>query len=110
MGTFECKKVEDRRSLMFRFSMIAAALSLFIAGPAFAQEWVEYSSRGDFFSINFPTEPKVESITYTTEFGIKLPGHVYRSEEGPSRYSVTVVDYTDDGKIQEQRSKECLAS
>jgi hypothetical protein len=95
---------------MFRFSMIAAALSLFIAGPAFAQEWVEYSSRGDFFSINFPTEPKVESITYTTEFGIKLPGHVYRSEEGPSRYSVTVVDYTDDGKIQEQRSKECLAS
>jgi hypothetical protein len=95
---------------MYRLSLIAATLGLFISGPAFAQEWVEYASPTDLFSINFPTDPKIENITYTTEFGIKLPGRVYRSQEGPNRYSVTAIDYTDAAKMHAERSKECLAS
>jgi hypothetical protein len=95
---------------MYRLSLIAAALVLFIAGPSFAQEWVEYASQPDFFSINFPAQPKIENITYTSEYGIKLPGRIYSSEEGPNRYSVTVIDFSEDAKMQADRSKECLAA
>ena len=94
---------------MFRFSMIAAALILLISAPSFAQEWVEYASQPDFFSINFPTDPKIENITYPTEYGLKLPGRVYSSSEGANRYSVTVIDYTEAAKLHAQKSKACLA-
>jgi hypothetical protein len=90
--------------------LIAAALSLFISGPSFAQEWVEYASQSDFFSVNFPTQPKVENITYTTEDGLILPGHVYSASEGPNRYTVTAIDFTEAGKIHAERSKKCIAS
>jgi hypothetical protein len=41
-----------------------AALSLFVSMPAFAQEWIDYSSQADFFAINFPRQPQVKDITY----------------------------------------------
>jgi len=90
--------------------LIVAALSLFISGSSFAQEWIEYASRADLFTVNFPGEPKVQSITYTTEYGITLPGHVYSYEDGPNRYSVTAVDYADAPKIHAERSKKCQAT
>ena len=74
---------------------IAAVLSLFISCPSFAQGWIEYSSQVDFFTINFPGEPRVQDITYDTEYFITLPGRVYSVEVGPNRYSITVVDYAD---------------
>jgi hypothetical protein len=97
---------------MARFSLIALMLSLFLAGASFAQEqeWVEYASQSDYFTINFPTEPKIETITYKTEYGLNLPGRVYKSQEGQSRYSVTVIDYTDAAKTHAERSKACLAT
>ena len=73
--------------------LIAAALCLILSGPSFAQGWTEYVSRADFFSIYFPGEPTVEDTTYDTEYFITLPGRVHRYENGPNRYSVTIVDY-----------------
>ena len=90
--------------------LIAAALSLFISQPSFAQEWVEYASQADFFTVNFPTEPKVQNISYTTEYGVDLPGRVYSSADGPNRYSVTAVDFTDIEKIHAERNKKCQAT
>ena len=90
--------------------LIAAALSLFISGPSFAQEWIEYASRADFFTVNFPAEPKVQSITYETEYSITLPGRVHSYEDGKSRYSVTVVDYTDVRKKHAEKAKNCQAA
>ena len=87
--------------------LVPAAFVLFISGPSFAQEWIEYVSRADFFSVNFPGEPKVRDITYATEYGITLPGRVYSAENGPDRYSVTVVDYTNAEKIHTARVKDC---
>ena len=75
--------------------VIAATISLFIAYPAFAQGWIEYASQQDFFTINFPGEPEIEDITYDTPYFITLPGRVYRHEDGPNRYTVTVVNYED---------------
>src|SRR5580693_5746669 len=86
---------------------VGAALVLAAAGPCFAQEWIQYASRADLFAVNFPSEPKVQEITYSTEFGIKLPGRVYRADSGASRYSVTVVDYSDAEKLHTARAEEC---
>jgi len=78
-----------------------------MSGPSFAQEWIQYASRTDFFGVNFPGEPQVQDITYPTEYGITLPGRVYRVENGPSRYSVTVVDYNDAEKMHTARAEQC---
>jgi len=89
--------------------LIPAALILFVSGPSFAQEWIEYYSRADFFLVNLPGQPVVRDITYPTEFGITLPGHVHIYENGRTRYSVTVVDYTNVQKIHAERLKNCQA-
>jgi hypothetical protein len=90
--------------------LIAAAFVLCSSGPALAQEeWIEYASRADLFSVNFPSEPKVRDITYPTEYGITLPGRVHSSEDGASRYSVTMVDYANIQKIHAERLQGCKA-
>jgi len=87
--------------------LVLAALILCIASPSFGQEWIEYYSRADFFLVNLPGEPKVQDITYPTEYGITLPGHVHVYENGGTRYSVTVVDYASVQKIHAERVKNC---
>ena len=91
-------------------SIALSSLLLMAAGsPVFSQEWIEYASKADLFAVNFPSEPKAEDITYRSEFGISLPGHIYSAEQGRSRYSMTVVDYNDAEKIHTARAQECRA-
>ena len=78
-----------------RLLSILAAFVLCAPGPALAQEWDTYANTADRFSITFPGEPAVEEITWESEYGAVMPGRVYSVEQGPSRYSVTVIDYTD---------------
>jgi hypothetical protein len=87
--------------------LISAAAILVMGTPSFAQEWIQYVSRADFFEVNFQGEPKIRDITYSTEYGISLPGRVYSTENGQSRYSVTVVDYADAEKIHTARVDQC---
>ena len=89
---------------------VLAALALLTSGPSFAQGWMEFASRDDFFSVNFPAEPKVREITYMTEYEITLPGRVYSVEDGANRYSVTVIDYTNAEKIHTERAAKCKAA
>ena len=95
---------------MRRIPLIAAAWILLVSATAFAQEWIEYASQKDFFTVNFPSEPKVQDITYTTEYGITLPGRVYSAPDGPNRYSMTAIDFTEAAKVHAERSKKCLAT
>ena len=90
-------------------SLVSTALVLSMSGSSLAQDWIEYASRADFFSVNFPGQPKVLDITYPTEFGITLPGRVHSYEDGPNRYSVTVIDYTNVQKIHAERLQNCKA-
>jgi len=92
---------------MRRIAVITSALLLCGSGRSFAQEWIQYASKADLFGVNFPSEPKVQTITYTTEFDISLPGHVYSADSGQSRYSVTVVDYAEAEKIHAARADQC---
>ena len=78
---------------MRRIAFTTAALILVMSWPILAQEWIQYASKVDSFGVNFPSEPRVQDITYPTEYGITLPGRVYRVENGQSRYSITVIDY-----------------
>ena len=73
--------------------LVSAAFVLLVSGPALAQEWSQYTSRADLFSVNFPGEPTVRDITYPRESRDTLPGRVHSVDDGSSRYSVTVIDY-----------------
>ena len=90
--------------------LMATALSLFISAPVFAQEWIDFASRTDFFAINFPSQPKVTETTFKSEYALTLPAHVYRTDNGPNHYSVTVVDYTGTEKLEAERVKNCKAA
>lgn len=85
--------------------LVPTALLLCIAVPLFAQQWTEYTSRVDRFTVNFPGEPTVRDITWPSEYGAVFPGRVYSYEAGGNRYSVTVIDYTDAERIHAERTK-----
>ena len=87
------------------------ALLLFVAGPAFAQgqaDPVKYVSKADYFSIDFPGEPKVQETTYPDEYRITLPARVYTSDGGRNHYKVTVIDYRGALQIHAARNAKCF--
>lgn len=87
--------------------VLVPAVLLFMSGAGYAQEWIEYASRSDMFTVNFPGQPTVQDINWETEYRITIPGHVHRYDDGQSHYSVTVVDYSNVQKIHADRVKGC---
>ena len=85
------------------------ALVLFLSGPLFAQEWIEFASREDRFTANFPVQPKITETTYRSQHEADLPARVYSATQGQSRYSVTVVDYNQAQRILTEKAKSCPA-
>ena len=73
--------------------LVSTAFVFLLSGPAVAQEWSQYTSRADLFTVNFPGEPQVRDISYATESRSTLPGQVHTVDTGSNRYSVTVIDY-----------------
>lgn len=95
---------------MMRFStLVAAALLVSFSVPASAQEWIEYVNKEDRFTANFPGQPTVTQTTYTSQYGAELPARVYSAVQGRSRYSLTVVDYSQIEKILTARAQKCAA-
>jgi len=92
---------------MRRISVMTAAVLLVTSAPSAAQEWIEYASRADAFGVSFPGEPRVQDITYPTEYGITLPGHVYSVENGQSRYAITVIEYANVEAIHTAKAAQC---
>jgi hypothetical protein len=70
------------------------AFGLVLPGLAHAQGWIKYFNDADQFIVNFPGEPGVLEVDYTTESGATVPSRIYSVENGESRYAITVVDYT----------------
>jgi len=87
--------------------LIPAAFILFTPALSFAQGWIEYVSRPDFFAVNFPGQPKVQDFMYLSERAGRFPARLYTAAQGPSRYAVTVADYTDAERIHTERAKNC---
>ena len=80
-------------------SLVAVLCGLLLAQPALAQEWTEYANRVDRFTVPAPGAPTVETITWDSEYGAQFPGRVYTWTHGRSRYSATVIDYSDAERI-----------
>ncbi|HEY5622459.1 MAG TPA: hypothetical protein VIV14_01780 [Gammaproteobacteria bacterium] len=89
---------------------IAFALSGFSAWPVLGQGWLEYLDREHFFAVNFPDEPAVEDIDYTSGAGAIFPARVYSVDDRGRLYSVTVVDMTDAQRIHFEREDRTSAS
>lgn len=89
--------------------LVSSALLFCLAGPLFAQEWIDFASREDRFTCNFPSQPKITEATYKSQYGADLPTRVYSATEGQSRYSVTVVDYNQLQRILAAKAKTCPA-
>lgn len=91
-----------------RICVVAVAVLLgAIVSPAGAQEWEEFVSPEDGFSVNFPGKPTIERTTYKSQFGADLPATVFRGALGPGRFSLTVVDYRPIEQILGERAKSC---
>lgn len=86
---------------------VPAVVLLALSAPAAAQGWIEYTSKEDFFIVNFPGEPVITSISYPAEYGVMLPARVYTVDDRGSRYAVTVVDYTHVDQIHAERVTGC---
>jgi hypothetical protein len=80
-------------------SVLTASCVLLLLQPISAQDWVEYVNRADRFTVPAPGEPKVETITWDSEYGGRFPGRIYSWTQGRTRYSVTVVDYSESERI-----------
>src|SRR5262245_63799143 len=92
-----------------RLIVLTTVLFFSALTTTFAQEWIEFASREDRFTCNFPSQPKVTQTTYKSEHGAELPTRVYTATQGQSRYSVTVVDFNPIEKILTEKAKSCPA-
>jgi hypothetical protein len=90
--------------------MIPAALILSLSQPVFGQDWTRFVSAEDGFSANYPGPPKVETITYTSQYHQPLPAKVYTAADALGRYSTTVVDYRNIEQLHTDRAAKCQAA
>jgi hypothetical protein len=88
-------------------TLISIALVSSVSGPVFAQEWIEFASREDRFTCNFPVQPKITETTYRSQHEADLPSRIYSAAQGQSRYSVTVVDFNQARRILTEKAKSC---
>ncbi len=85
--------------------LMSSALVLAMSGTSFAQDWAEFVSREDRFTITFPGQPKVTETTWTSQFSAILPARIYSGTQGSGRYSATVVDYNPIERLLSERSR-----
>ena len=74
-------------------AIIIATAGLFVASPVLAQGWFLYESEVDQFTVNFPSEPEMESSTYYLPSGRATSARIYTAIDDAGTYKVTVVDY-----------------
>src|SRR3954470_11298008 len=90
--------------------LVSAALLLVTAGPLFAQEdYTEFASKDDQFTITFPGKPKLTDGTWITEYGVILPSKIYTIDGLSGHHVLTVVDYSPLPRIAAQKSHEQCA-
>lgn len=88
--------------------LIASALLVAMSGPLFAQEdYVEFSSKEDLFTITFPGKPAVTEGIWTTEYGVVLPSKIYTISGITGKHTLTVVDYSPVERIAAEKSRHC---
>jgi len=77
--------------------LFALILAVFVATPAAAQSWTEYSYPDLAFSVSFPAEPKIETTTYQTADGRSVSAKVYSAAKDNGLFKMTVADLSKAG-------------
>lgn len=72
--------------------LIPAAILLFYASAASAQNWFEYVNLEQEFTVNFPEEPTITEDPYVSEYGSHFTARHYSASDGTVDYVITVVD------------------
>src|SRR4051812_435413 len=91
-------------------SFVVAGLFVLVGSAAFAQDYDQFVSMNDKFTILFPAPPKVTETTFKSQYGYDLPARVYESDAtgaAKGHYKVTVVDYSGIRAMGEERAKHC---
>jgi len=83
--------------------LVSLLSALLASGAALAQGWIKYVDEEQRFIVNFPDEPVVRDISYLSEFDVTYPARVYTVDNPPSRFTVTVVDYTEAPRLHQER-------
>jgi len=91
---------------MRALKFIPAALLLFFASAASAQNWFEYVNTEDFFTVNFPAEPTVTEAPYISEYNSPFTARKYSAMDGGVQYSVTVVHMLNSARPEGRRGTE----
>jgi len=100
--------VATPQGVMRLLSLAAGAfIFAFEAAPVQAQEWNQYLAFDDYFSIDFPSQPTIREITYTTEYGLTLPARVYTGEDDFGTYSAIAVDWREAEALQQEIYEAC---
>jgi hypothetical protein len=87
------------------FATVRAQTTAAVRSAPAQQDWSEFASREDRFTINFPGEPVKTDAVWTSQYGAVLPARIYSGAEGSARYSITVVDYNPLHRILSERSR-----
>jgi len=93
-----------------RTTTLFVVLLLSMSGLASAQDdWTDYVNIPDGFHVDFPGQPKIADITWTSWHQFKYPGHVYSVDKGKEHYSMTVVDFSSAEQQGLAKAKTCPA-
>ena len=79
--------------------LVVGACVLMLARPVFAQDWDQYRNLESHFTVSAPGQPTVEMTKWKSEYDSEFPETIYRWKDGPNRYSVSVIDYSDSEAI-----------
>jgi hypothetical protein len=72
-----------------------AAVLMAAAAPAAAASWTEYAYPADFFSVAFPAEPNLQTVTYQAVDGRPAEARVYSVSQDGGLFKMTVADLPD---------------
>ena len=92
-----------------RFNVLVASIVLTaLAAPAIAQEnYIEFSSKEDRFTITFPGTPTMSETTWVSEYGVVLPAKVYTVNGITGHHTLTVVDYRPIERVLTEKARSC---
>ena len=71
--------------------------ALVVSGPAAAQEWQEYTSPNDAFTVMFPTAPQVQRTTYDVADGRSVRARIYSVRQDKTELKMIVADLDNTG-------------
>src|SRR4026207_1312401 len=90
--------------MMRLLPLLSSALVLALLGASFAQDWNEFSSREDRFTIIFPGKPEITETTWVSQYSAILPARIYSGNNGSGLFTVAGVDYTPIERLLTERS------